>query len=203
MKKIVSLILAGLLSVSLFAIGASAEIKTVPGAVGDDGVLPDGFSDPATGADINVKVNDVTHKYAVDITFSFDALMLGGLVWNVNEMRYDIESGTLGKTERTIEVSNRSDLPVYAYATVEDKDDKDNLTVAVDTYNKVGSKLEIKKATASATVGTGSGSATKGTLTVELNSDDWNAVAKYYIDKDGSAGQIIPVATVTVHISKD
>lgn len=200
MKKIVSLILAGLLSASLFAIGAAAE-KEVGG---DNGVAD--FDPTNDGADINVKVNDVTHKYAVDITFSFEDLTLGNLEWNVNDMRYDLKNGDeLKNTTRTITVSNRSDQPVCAYATVADATDKaPGLNVAVATNNSAESKLTIAKATASATVGTGTGSATDGTLTVNLTSTDWNAVAAYYGDKQLQDGtQTFKVATVTVVISKN
>lgn len=203
MKKIVSLILAGLMSVSLFAIGAAAD-KEVGG---DNGV--DSF-DPTQGdASINVKVNDVTHKYAVDITFSFEDLTLGNLEWNVNDMRYDLADGTnLEDTSRTITVSNRSDLPVYAYATVTDAGDKAPwLNVAVATNNNAENKLTIGKATAGITGSTdetGKGKATSANLTVNLTSTDWNAVAAYYGDKQLQDGtQTFKVATVTVVISKN
>lgn len=208
MKKFISLMLAGLLSASLFAFGASAE-KEIGG---NDGVGD--FTHEGTGSNIKVKVEDVTHKYAVDITFSFDDLSIGGLVWNVNSMKYEYPNGkNLDTTTRTITVSNRSDLPVQAYATATDTDENDNLTVAMKTDienpNSDGSSADKKKTVAKATAGTNAnGTASTGTLTVELSSTNWGAVAQYYIDKQQAEAEnsdkahTYPVATVTVFISK-
>ena len=198
MKKFLSLMLAGLMSASLFVVGAAAE--TVVGAT--HGVAS--FEDTNKGSDINVKVEDVTHKYAVDITFSFKDLELGNLEWDVDNMRYNTANGdALANTTRTITVSNRSDLPVYAFATVADKDNNDGLTVAADTYSDT-SRLTVAKATASTSIGSGTGTATTGELKVSLNSNDWNAVASYYGAKQlADNTKVFAVATVTVTISKN
>ena len=199
MKKFLSLLLAGLMSASLFVVGASAE-RVVGGTNGVVGT----FDDTNKGSDINVKVEDVTHKYAVDITFSFADLELGNLEWDVNNMRYNTANGgALANTTRTITVSNRSDLPVYAFATVTDKDNNDGLTVAADTYSDT-SRLTVAKATASTSIGSGTGTATTGELKVSLNSSDWNAVASYYGAKQlADNTKVFAVATVTVTISKN
>lgn len=204
MKKFLSLMLAGLMSASLFVVGAAAEEpkkETVVGAGGGVGTFDDTNS---SGNDINVKVEDVTHKYAVDITFSFADLELGNLEWDVDNMRYNTANGgALANTTRTITVSNRSDLPVYAFATVADKDNNDGLTVAADTYSDT-SRLTVAKATASTSIGSGTGTATTGELKVSLNSNDWNAVASYYGTKQlADNTKVFAVATVTVTISKN
>lgn len=198
MKKFLSLVLAGLMSASLFVIGAAAE--TVVGAT--HGVAS--FEDTNKGSDINVKVEDVTHKYAVDITFSFADLELGNLEWDVDNMRYNTANGgALANTTRTITVSNRSDLPVYAFATVADKDNNDGLTVAADTYSDTN-RLTVAKAKASTSIGSGTGTATTEELKVSLNSNDWNAVASYYGAKQlADNTKVFAVATVTVTISKN
>lgn len=198
MKKFLSLMLAGLMSASLFVVGAAAE--TVVGAT--HGVAS--FEDTNKGSDINVKVEDVTHKYAVDITFSFADLELGNLEWDVDNMRYNTANGgALANTTRTITVSNRSDLPVYAFATVEDKDKNDGLTVAADTYSDTN-RLSVAKAKASTSIGSGTGTATTEELKVSLNSNDWNAVASYYGAKQlADNTKVFAVATVTVTISKN
>lgn len=198
MKKFLSLVLAGLMSASLFVVGAAAE-RVVGGT---DGVAS--FEDTNKGSDINVKVEDVTHKYAVDITFSFADLELGNLEWDVDNMRYNTANGgALANTTRTITVSNRSDLPVYAFATVADKDENDGLTVAADTYSD-NSRLTVAKANASTSIGSGKGTATTGELKVSLNSNDWNAVASYYGAKQlADNTKVFAVATVTVTISKN
>ncbi len=198
MKKFLSLMLAGLMSASLFVVGAAAE--TVVGAT--HGVAS--FEDTNKGSDINVKVEDVTHKYAVDITFSFADLELGNLEWDVDNMRYNTANGgALANTTRTITVSNRSDLPVYAFATVADKDNNDGLTVAADTYSDTN-RLTVAKAKASTSIGSGTGTATTEELKVSLNSNDWNAVASYYGAKQlADNTKVFAVATVTVTISKN
>lgn len=199
MKKFLSLMLAGLMSASLFVVGAAAEI-----VVGKDGGVGTFDDTNSSGNDINVKVEDVTHKYAVDITFSFADLELGNLEWDVDNMRYNTANGgALANTTRTITVSNRSDLPVYAFATVADKDENDGLTVAADTYSD-NSRLTVAKANASTSIGSGKGTATTGELKVSLNSNDWNAVASYYGAKQlADNTKVFAVATVTVTISKN
>lgn len=199
MKKFLSLMLAGLMSASLFVVGAAAD--TVVGAGGGVGTFDDTNS---SGNDINVKVEDVTHKYAVDITFTFTDLELGNLEWDVDNMRYNTANGdALANTTRTITVSNRSDLPVYAFATVADKDNNDGLTVAADTYSDTN-RLTVAKAKASTSIGSGTGTATTEELKVSLNSNDWNAVASYYGAKQlADNTKVFAVATVTVTISKN
>ena len=199
MKKIVSLILAGLMSVSLFAIGAAAD--TVVGA--GDGAAT--FDPTNKGGDINVKVEKVTHKYAVDLTFSFADLTIGNLEWNVTTMKYDLVNGTeLKDTTRVITVDNRSDLPVYVYASIADVDKAPALSIGMTgAGSAVEQKLTVNQATAGTT---GNGTAKTETLTVNLTSKDWNAVGLYYATKQlatPDTAKTIKIATVTVHISKD
>lgn len=200
MKKFLSLILAVFMIASVFAVNVSAE--TVVGNT--DGV---NTFDPTTtgGQSINVKVEDVTHKYAVDVTFSLEDLTLGGTItWNVNTMKYDIADTTAANTSRTIAVSNRSDLPVYAFATVTDQDADDGITVAAEKDSDTN-KLTIGKAN----VGTAAanGTPTTGVLTINVTSDNWNAVAEYYaaqrLASANQATDTFRIATVTVTITKD
>lgn len=211
MKKFLSLMLAGLMSASLFVVGAAAE-TTKPGVVGgNDGVVADDFT-PVENKDnnINVKVETVTHKYAVDLVFSFDDFTLGGLEWNVKTMRYDFVGGNTNKDDtRTIQVKNRSDKPVYAYAKVSSDDagiDKaPDLSIAMSGEKGISAdkKLMVEKAT----VGTGSNTGTEanGTLTVSISSTKWADVANYYGKKVADKPEVttFKVATVTVYISKD
>lgn len=201
MKKFLSLMLAGLMSASLFAIGASAE--RVVG--GENGATT--FDPTNSGGDINVKVNDVTHKYAVDLTFSFGDLTLGNLTWNVKDMRYDVDKEMKNEI-RKITISNRSDNPVYAYAVAKDSDTADHVTPTVDQYSNAESKLKVEKATPGTTGSTGEegrGTATTEILTVKLDSENWNNVAEYYSKKKEAnpATLTYTLTTVTVYISKD
>lgn len=201
MKKFLSLMLAGLMSASLFVVGAAAE--TVVGAT--HGVAS--FEDTNKGSDINVKVEDVTHKYAVDLTFNFTDLTIGGLVWNVDTLRYDFADGKeLTDSEQTITVTNRSDKPVYAYGTVTDGDANDYVTVAMkaDVAGKdTDNRLEVAKAIAGQAA---NGTAKEGTLTVSISSTKWADVASYYGKKITESADpsvmTFKIATVTVTISK-
>ena len=203
MKKFLSLMLAGLMSASLFVVGAAAD--TIVGA----GSGVNDFDDKtSSGSDINVKVEDVTHKYAVDLTYNFKDLTIGGLVWNVETLRYDFAEGkALTDSEQTIIVTNRSDKPVYAWGTVTDGDANDYVTVGMKTGEKgsgTNDRLEVAKATAGQTA---NGTAKEGTLTVSISSAKWEDVASYYGPKFADAKDLstasFKIATVTVTISKN
>ena len=203
MKKFFAILLTVAMLATVLAVSVSAVMHE--GVVGGaDGVLT---FDPTTtpGENLNVKVSDVTHKYAVDVLFSLDDLTIGGTItWNVNTMKYDVTGTTLENTTRTVTVSNCSDLPVYAYATVTDSDANDFITVTADN-NSAESKLTIAKAKAG--IGGAEGTSTTGYLTIRVNSGDWNAVAEYYaakrLNSTNQATSTFTVATVTVTITKD
>ncbi len=208
MKKFLSLMLAGLMSASLFVVGAAADTLK-DGVVGPNhGVLENEFNTPVQdgGNKINVKVEKVTHKYAVDLKFSFGDLTIGHLEWNVDTMRYDTVKGEeLKNTTREITVSNRSDLPIQAYATVSPAADKaPDLTIGMTGEGD----SETNKLTVSAAnkgQGEANGKPTTGTLTVKLESNAWASVAQHYIDMQFAtpdSEQTYTVATVTVIISK-
>lgn len=197
MKKFSAVILAVAMLAAVLAFSASAA-KEVGG---EDGV---GTFNPTTtgGQDLNIQVTEVTHKYAVDVTFSLSDLTIGGsITWNVNDMKYDVEGTSLSDTTQTITVSNRSDLPVYAYATVSNTVE-DGISITADKDSNTN-KLTVAKATAGS--GSNNGTATDGTLNIRIESADWDAVAEYYAAKklaDDSLSSF-KIATVTVTISKD
>ena len=100
-------------------------------------------------------------------------------------------------------VYNRSDLPVYAFATVTDENAIDGITVAAATYSETN-KLEIAKATAGTAAANGMHGI--GELTINVTSNNWNAVAEYYAAKKlNSADQTdtFKIATVMVTITQD
>lgn len=202
MKRILAIIISVAMIATMLAVSVSAE--SVLGS--NTGVLPDNFTTETTpGENLNVKVSDVTHKYAVDVVFSLDVLTIGGTItWNVDTMKYEVANTTLEDATRTVTVSNRSDLPVYAYANITDTDNDDGITVAA-VNNSDQNKLTIAKATVGTAVA--DGTPTKGVLTINITSGDWNAVAEYYAAKKlnsfNQATDIFTVATVTVTITKD
>lgn len=208
MKKFLSLMLAGLMSASLFVVGAAAE-TTKPGVVGgNNGVVADDFTSVENkDNNINVKVETVTHKYAVDLVFSFNDFTLGDLEWNVQTMRYDFVGGNTNKDDtRTIQVKNRSDKPVYAYATVAPAADKaPDLTIGMTgSGDSEGNKLTVSAANKGQ--GEANGTPNTGTLTVSISSTNWANVANYYGQKvaeiETPSTMTFKIATVTVTISK-
>lgn len=198
MKKFLSILLAAALLAAVCAVPAFAA-DTV---VGDNGGVLD--FDPTTtgGQDLNIQVSDVTHKYAVDVTFNLSDLTIGGsITWNVDSMKYDVEGTTLTDTTQTIEVSNRSDLPVYAFATVTSENADDGISITADK-DSADKKLTIGKATPGA--GDDNGTPTAENLTLNITSDNWNDVAEYYAQKKlAESANTFKIATVTVTISKD
>lgn len=200
MKKIFAIIISVAMIATMLAVSVSAE-KEVGG---DNGVLT---FEPTTppGEDLNVKVTDITHKYAVDLVYSLQDLVIdGNITWNVNTMKYEVANTTLEDTTRTVTVSNRSDLPVYAFATVTDQDAGDGITVTAEK-DSATNKLTIAKATAG--VGGANGTSTVEELVINLKSDNWNAVAEYYaaqrLASANQATDTFRIATVTVTITKD
>lgn len=203
MKKIFAIIIAVAMLTAALAMSVGAE--NVIGS--QTGVLPENFttSETTPGENLNVKVSDVTHKYAVDVVFSLDDLTIGGTItWNAETMKYDVSGTTFTNTTRKVKVSNRSDLPVYAFATVTDQDAGDGINVAAEK-DSATNKLTIAKATAGTAVA--NGTPTTGELTINVTSGDWNAVAEYYaakrLNSPNQATDTFTVATVTVTISKD
>lgn len=200
MKKLLAVLLTLTMLVTLPAFGASAE-KEVGG---DDGVLTFEPTTP-TGEDLSVKVTDITHKYAVDLVYSLQDLVIdGAITWNVNTMKYEVGGNTLEDDTRRVKVYNRSDLPVYAYATITNTNDADGITVAA--VNKdAATKLTVPKATAGA--GGANGTSTEKELVINLTSTNWNAVAEYYatqrLASANQATDTFRIATVTVTITKD
>lgn len=206
MKKFFAILLTVAMLATVLAVSVSA--KMYEGVVGHPDGVPTTFDPTITpGENLNVKVSDVTHKYAVDVLFSLDDLTIGGTItWNVNTMKYEVAGTKLTNdtATRKVTVSNRSDLPVYAFATVTDQDAGDGITVAAEN-DSADKKLEIAKAKAG--IGGAEGTSTTGDLTIRVNSDNWNEVAEYYaakrLNSPNQATNTFTVATVTVTITKD
>lgn len=198
MKRILAIIISVAMIATMLAVSVSAE-KEVGG---DNGVTTFEPTTP-TGEDLKVKVTEITHKYAVDLVYSLQDLVIDGhITWNVNTMKYEVGGNTLQNDTRKVKVYNRSDLPVYAYATISNTNDADGITVAA-VNNSDLNKLTI----ANATAGVGAnGTSTVEELVINLTSDNWNAVAEYYaaqrLASANQATDTFRIATVTVTITK-
>ena len=200
MKRILAIIISVAMIATMLAVSVSAE-KEVGG---DNGALTFDPTTP-TGEDLNVKVTEITHKYAVDLVYSLQDLVIdGAITWNVNTMKYEVGGNTLEDTTRKVKVYNRSDLLVYAYATITNTNDADGITVTAEK-DSATNKLTIAKATAGA--GASNGTSTVEELVINLKSANWNAVAEYYaaqrLASANQATDTFRIATVTVTITKD
>lgn len=208
MKKILSLLLAGLMTASLFAVGASAdttETIVVGGPSKADGVLEDNFNanNNSNSGEINVKVDKITHKYAVDMTFDFSDLTIGNIEWDVENMKYvKADGNTLADSDRTITISNRSDLPVNAKVAVSEDTANDFVTVDVETTYK-DKTTKIEKATA-ATESNAQGTATSLEVKINFKSENWDNVIAHYgqLFANNPETPSYKLAKITVTISK-
>ena len=121
----------------------------------------------------------------------------------VAQLRYDIDANKLPTNgTRTIQVDNRSDLPVYAVAALSNTDSQNGITISVD-HNTNENRLVVPAAAAG--VGNANGTAGTGNVTVTVSAQDWRAVANYYIRQVGTddltTGKSFTIATITVTIS--
>lgn len=201
MKKLLAVLLTLTMLVTLPAFSASAEEGTR--VVGEGNGAEDFAPTTTGGQDLNVKVSEVNHRYAVDITFDLSALTIGGTItWNVKDLKYDVEGALTGEQERFVTVSNRSDLDVYAYAAISEEDANDGITVS--TTNIEGNKLTVPKAKAGS--GTTAGTPTDKNIKISITSNDWGASTAYYAAKklnDINGTDTFKIATVTVTITKN
>ena len=113
MKKFLSVLLAAMLLVSVFALNAAAGVV---GNYGGGNGVKDGVADIPEGAstsgDVVLNLGTVNHRYAVDVTFPTMTFEVGGLTWNVNTMKYESGETTMSDQTLTITITNYSDLPV-------------------------------------------------------------------------------------------
>lgn len=79
--------------------------------------LPENGTGASSG--LNVMVQDVSHRYAVDLTFPEMTLSFSAVKWNVDSGLYEIPGYEDRETESitiSITVTNHSDMSVTAYA---------------------------------------------------------------------------------------
>ena len=79
--------------------------------------LPENGTGASSG--LNVMVQDVSHRYAVDLTFPEMTLSFSAVKWNVDSGLYEIQDSGYENRETkliSITVTNHSDMSVTAYA---------------------------------------------------------------------------------------
>ena len=216
MKKALSLILALVMIFAMTTVAFAEEDDNVEPVIGnhtngtglqETDAWPEGNT--AATVTINVKAVETVHKYAVDVSWSDQAIALGGatMTWNVKTMRYDTPDPDTSFEPVTwnIKVTNYSDLSVYAYASISDPVD-DNMEI-ISTYVS-DNRLEVKRAEAGVGVdGEGNpieGNPTIGLLKISLqpvSGKTWGDVAEYYTINHPNA-ESVTAGTATVYIAK-
>ena len=112
MKKLISIILSLTLVACMFAMNVGAA-HTVGGDNGTASFDPTNFA-----KDVTLKLGTAASRYAVDIEFGGDyVLTVNNLVWNVNELIYEIDGDTIDAQEYTFTVKNYSDKDITASVT--------------------------------------------------------------------------------------
>lgn len=122
MKKIISILVAVMMIVSLFAVPAFAADKTIIDADSSndtyEGAEQNAFGG-STSADVNIQINGkINHRYAVDITFDAQTFTLStGATWNPERHEYIHNLPVTWNGKGTVTVENHSDRPITYEAT--------------------------------------------------------------------------------------
>ncbi len=121
MKKIISILVAVMMLVSLLTVPALAyDIDANSGNSAFEGAIKDAFGG-STSADVQIQIDGaVNHRYAVDITFNAPVFTLStGAVWDPARHEYVHETPVTWNGTGTVTVENHSDMPITYAATAE------------------------------------------------------------------------------------
>ena len=119
MKKLISILVAVMMIVSLFAVNAFAyDIDADSGNGTLEGAEKDDFGD-STSVDVNIQIDGaINHRYAVDITFDAQIFTLStGATWHPERHEYIHNLPVAWSGKGTVTVENHSDMPITYEAT--------------------------------------------------------------------------------------
>jgi hypothetical protein len=111
MKKLISILVAVMMIVSLFAVNAFAyDIDAISGNGTLEGAEKDDFHG-STSVDVEIQINGaINHRYAVDITFTAPVFTLStGATWHPSEHEYIHDLPVNWNGTGTVTVENHSD----------------------------------------------------------------------------------------------
>ena len=114
MKKLISILVAVMMIVSLFAVNAFAyDIDATSGNGTFEGEIKDNFGG-STSVDVEIQINgDINHRYAVDIIFNAPVFTLStGATWHPSEHQYVHETPVVWNGTGNVTVENHSDQPI-------------------------------------------------------------------------------------------
>ena len=119
MKKLISILVAVMMIVSLFAVSAFAyDIDADSGNGTLKGEIKDNFGG-STSVDVEIQINGaINHRYAVDITFTAPVFTLStGATWHPERHEYIHNLPVNWSGTGTVTVENHSDMPITYEAT--------------------------------------------------------------------------------------
>ena len=179
-----------------FSVNAQNVVGSHGGASGiDNGVetIPDGAG---ASSPVNITLEEVSHRYAVDITFSSMEIEASALVWDVNELKYVSVSGGDEVTDKTydITVTNYSDLAVKMTGSTTVETFASNAGISIDMDESNATVID-----AVTPVPGGAGTPEIATLKVNVTSSDWNTSIATIMN-GGNSGNI-KIGTVTVSLA--
>ena len=119
MKKLIFILVAVMMIVSLFAVSAFAydiDAETNNGTL--EGAEQNAFGG-STSADVQIQINgEINHRYAVDITFDAQIFTLStGATWHPERHEYIHNLPVNWNGKGTVTVENHSDMPITYEAT--------------------------------------------------------------------------------------
>ena len=219
MKKIISLALSLSMLACMATNAFAVETVEKPGYVGGETGStnwPD-FQNPNYEVAIKVTTGGIKNKYRVDVTYEVPTLSIDAsdLTWNVQTLEYDYSGAStdLKDTAFAVTVENRSDLPVWVTATINDpytsQTTNDYIgikTTKTDNEDQVDFTVSDKKINSAAPGGAGAGTeAGVRSLTFNLyvyaDGKEWDEIADDYATKLSAENDTITVGTCTIAIT--
>ena len=178
----------------------SVNAQNVVGSHGGEHGVDNGVETIPAGAgassDVNITLDKVSHRYAVDIEFSSMDIAASALVWDVNNLKYVSVSGGDEVADKTydITVTNYSDLAVKMTGSTTVEAFASNAGISIDMDASNATVID-----AVTPVPGGAGVAVQATLNVNVTSSDWNTSIATIMN-GGNSGTI-KIGTVTVSLA--
>ncbi len=144
MKKVLSMLMAAVMLVSMLSVGIFADF-TVGGATGTTQGTPDNF-EGSSSADVNISISgDVVHVYAVDIEFTAGTFSYStGSVWDPTTHQYKPSEGGEWTGNGAVKITNHSDLPIAYKVEATEVDTYGPLEIEVTSGNDEGTILKVE-----------------------------------------------------------
>ncbi len=179
-----------------FSVNAQNVVGTHGGASGINNGVETIPAEAGASSPVNITLGEVSHRYAVDITFSSMDIAASALVWDVNQLKYVSASGGEQVTNKTydITVTNYSDLAVKMTGSTTVETVASGAGISIDMDESNATVID-----AVTPVPGGAGVAVQATLRVNVTSSDWNTSIATIMN-EGNSGTI-KIGTVTVSLA--